>query len=258
MAQHDRDLRARREVPRRRCLDPRGASGHDSIRRGTPMKCNLRMVAAVDLTRPPSPPAPRTARTPPTAFPQVEGVLCSGAQGSRTPDSLIAGQDNKTRVDLTVAARTGQQLFIIGTLRPRGGARPQPVPSEPWLRPPHRVPPRRTELLLFEMPRELRGVSSKAPLLDPQLFTSLSAQAARIAELRGWPPRTLGCATRHPRSLRGSPARGWSTSLLPRCWIRPFACSWPCPVSMRCPPARFARYWSSTWTCPDGDSTLRA
>ncbi|MGM9387156.1 hypothetical protein [Streptomyces antibioticus] len=32
----------------------------------------------------------------------------------------------------------------------------------------------------------------------------------------------------------------------------------PCPVSMRCPPARFARCRSSTWTGQDGDSPLSA
>ncbi|MFJ7278494.1 hypothetical protein [Kitasatospora sp. NPDC098663] len=44
----------------------------------------------------------------------------------RRQASLIAGPDNKTRVDLTAAARTGHQLFIIGTLRPRGGLPPRP------------------------------------------------------------------------------------------------------------------------------------
>lgn len=127
--------------------------------------------------------------------PAMDGIcrLC------RRQASLIAGPDNKTRVDLTVAARTGHQLFIIGTLRPRGG--PQPVPRELWSPRPHRVPACWTELLLFEMPRELRGVSSKAPLLDPQLFASLSARAARMAELRGWPPRTLGSVRRGIRIL---------------------------------------------------------
>ncbi|MEV6425630.1 hypothetical protein [Streptomyces sp. NPDC051662] len=55
--------------------------------------------------------------------------------------------------------------------------------------------------MLFDMPRELRGVSSKAPPLDPELFASLSARAARIAELRGWPPRTLGSVRRGIRIL---------------------------------------------------------
>lgn len=135
----------------------------------------------------------------------IDGVcrLC------RRQACLIAGPDNKTRVDLTVAARTGQQLFIIGTLRPRHGLppranaqRPQPEPLRGQL---HGVQPQWTEPSLFEMQRDLRGVSSLAPLLDPELATSLSTRAARIAELRGWPPRTLG-AEGHQVSLRGSPA----------------------------------------------------
>ncbi|MEV7238449.1 hypothetical protein AB0N06_32275 [Streptomyces sp. NPDC051020] len=84
----------------------------------------------------------------------------------RRQASLIAGPDNKTRVDLTVAARTGHQLFIIGTLRPRGGPQPQPAPTEPRAPRPHCVPARWTELLLFETPRELRGVSSKVEHVD--------------------------------------------------------------------------------------------
>lgn len=119
----------------------------------------------------------------------------------RRQAGLIAGPGNKTRVDLTVAARTGHQLFIIGTLRSRGGPPPRPALSGPSKVRLHRVLPHWTELTLFEIPRDLRGVSSKAPLLDSQLAAFLSTRAARIAELRGWPPRTLGSVGRGIRIL---------------------------------------------------------
>lgn len=51
------------------------------------------------------------------------------------------------------------------------------------------------------MHRDLRGVSSLAPLLAPELATALSTRAARIAELRGWPARTLGSVRRGIRIL---------------------------------------------------------
>ncbi len=131
----------------------------------------------------------------------IDGVcrLCRRQAG------LIAGPDNKTRVDLTVAARTGQQLFIIGTLRPRGGLPPRANDQRPEPEPPgvrlHGVQPRWSEPSLFEIHRDLSGVSSLAPLLDPELATALSTRAARIAELRGWPPRTLGSVRRGIRIL---------------------------------------------------------
>ncbi|MDH6129258.1 hypothetical protein [Kitasatospora sp. GP82] len=121
----------------------------------------------------------------------------------RRQASLIAGPDNKTRVDLTVAACTGHQLFIIGTLRSRGGLppRPQNTVDGPPDRRLHSVRSRWRQLPLFEMARDLRGVSSLAPLLDPELSAVLEARAARIAELRGWPPRTLGSVRRGIRIL---------------------------------------------------------
>ncbi|SEG85325.1 Site-specific recombinase XerD [Actinacidiphila yanglinensis] len=128
-----------------------------------------------------------------------EGVcrLCRRQAG------LIAGRDNHTRVDLTVAARTGHQLFIIGTLRPRGGRPPGPQITaagspERWR---HRIRPRWMQPPLFETARDLRGVSSRTPLLDPELAGFLEARAGRIAELRGWPPRTLGSVRRGIRIL---------------------------------------------------------
>lgn len=127
----------------------------------------------------------------------IDGVcrLC------RRQASLIAGPENKTRVDLTVATHTGHQLFIIGTLRPRGGPPPRPAPPGPPTVRLHSVPPRWTELTLFDMPRDLCGVSSKRPLLDPLLAAFLTRRARRIAELRGWPPRTLGSVERGIRIL---------------------------------------------------------
>ncbi|MFF3160206.1 hypothetical protein, partial [Streptomyces sp. NPDC057910] len=127
----------------------------------------------------------------------IDGVcrLCRRQAG------LIAGPHNKTRVDLTVASRTGHQLFIIGTLRPRGGPPPRPASSEPTRVSLHSVPPRWTELTLFDMPRTLRGVSSKLPLLEAELAAFLISRAERIAELRGWPPRTVGSVGRGIRIL---------------------------------------------------------
>ena len=127
----------------------------------------------------------------------IDGVcrLCRRQAG------LIAGPDNKTRVDLTIAARTGHQLFIIGTLRPRGGPPPRPASSEPTRVSLRSVPPRWTELTLFDMPRTLHGVSSKLPLLEPELEAFLISRAERIAELRGWPPRTVGAVGRGIRIL---------------------------------------------------------
>lgn len=81
----------------------------------------------------------------------------------------MAGPGNKTRVDLTVAARTGHQLSIIGTLRPRGGPPLRPVSPEPARANSYFVPPAWTELTLCGMPRTLHGVSSKLPLLVAEL-----------------------------------------------------------------------------------------
>ncbi|MET9611948.1 hypothetical protein [Kitasatospora indigofera] len=121
----------------------------------------------------------------------------------RRQATLIAGPDNKTRVDLTAAARTGHQLFIVGTLRPRGG--PRPRPEHPADQSPdqllHSARSRWRQPPLFEMARDLHGVSSMAPLLDPELAAVLEARAGRIAELRGWPSRTLGSVRRGIRIL---------------------------------------------------------
>ncbi|MGW5097292.1 hypothetical protein ACWEQ1_24160 [Streptomyces nodosus] len=127
----------------------------------------------------------------------IDGVC----QLCRRQAGLIAGPDDKMRVDLTVAAQTGHQLFIIGTVRPRGGPPPRLAPPEPISVSLHSVPPRRTELTLFDMPRALHGVSSKLPLLDPELAAFLIGWAARIGELRGWPSRAIGSVSRGIRIL---------------------------------------------------------
>ncbi|MEU6890000.1 hypothetical protein ABZ918_33410 [Streptomyces viridosporus] len=63
------------------------------------------------------------------------------------------------------------------------------------------VSPRWTELTLFDLPRDLRGVSSKRPLLDADLAAFLTIRAEQIAELRGWPSRTVGSVGRGIRTL---------------------------------------------------------
>ncbi|MGW1869980.1 hypothetical protein ACWCPS_31080 [Streptomyces mauvecolor] len=51
------------------------------------------------------------------------------------------------------------------------------------------------------MPRNLHDVSSELPLLGPELAAFVISRAERIAELRGWPSRTVGSVGRGIRIL---------------------------------------------------------
>jgi hypothetical protein len=119
----------------------------------------------------------------------------------RKQASLIAGPSNKTALDLPVAAVTGHQLwFHFGRLTradhglmtaPSAAPRPRPV----------RLRSRWVQLILCDMPRDLSRVSAQLPPLDPGLAERAHAEAARLAGLRGWSPRTLSLVQRGLRIL---------------------------------------------------------
>ncbi|MGN9912741.1 hypothetical protein ACTMTJ_34925 [Phytohabitans sp. LJ34] len=123
------------------------------------------------------------------AVPVDEGVcrLC------RRQASLIAGPHCKTALDLTVAASTGQQLFLAGFSR---AARTR----SKWVR--SRVPPPTLAALaaqpkgweqpiLVDAPRDCRHASSLDPPRDPGFLHLALRHADVLAEHNGWPPRTL-------------------------------------------------------------------
>ncbi|HKT05625.1 MAG TPA: hypothetical protein VJT31_39435 [Rugosimonospora sp.] len=126
--------------------------------------------------------------------------------------TLIAGPHNKTRVDLSVAARTGHQLFFADMARsvslPRARTDPHPhdssAPSRPLLRV---VAPAWWQPPLFDLPPDLRRVSSLDPPHDPGLAAVILARAESMAELRGWNARTLGQVRRGLRILAAAHQR---------------------------------------------------
>jgi len=128
----------------------------------------------------------------------VDAGVCRPCRKQAT---LIAGPANKTTVDLSVAAVTGHQLrFLIGhpgRIRhghadaPGRTAAPRAV----------RARPRWIQLLLFDIPRDLSRVSAQLPPVDAGLAERLQAEAGKLAELRGWSPRTLSLTQRGLRIL---------------------------------------------------------
>ena len=117
--------------------------------------------------------------------------------------SLIAGPAYKTALDLSVAAVTGHQLrFHFGRLAGRLQARAcRPASGSPAPLRPVRLRSRWVQLLLFDVPRDLSRVSAQLPPLDAGLAERLHAEAERLAELRGWSPRTLSLTQRGLRIL---------------------------------------------------------
>jgi hypothetical protein len=128
----------------------------------------------------------------------VDAGVCRPCRNQAT---LIAGPANKTTVDLSVAAVTGHQLrFLIGHPgRLRHGHADAPG-KRAALRA-VRAWPGWIQLLLFDMPRDLSRVSAQLPPVDAGLAERLQAEAGKLAELRGWSPRTLSLAQRGLRIL---------------------------------------------------------
>jgi len=108
----------------------------------------------------------------------------------RKQASLVAGPGSKTALDLSAAAVTGHQLwFRFGALDRAGVTADTPPQAVP---PPRlRLVSRWTQPLLCDLARDMSGVSSLLPPLDPGLARQLLADAGRVGELRGWSPRTL-------------------------------------------------------------------
>jgi hypothetical protein len=125
----------------------------------------------------------------------------------RKQASLIVGRGNNAALDLPVAAVTGHQLwFHFGRLaraEPRPADDLPPADALPVAQPqPLRLRSRGVQLLLCDVPRDLSRVSAQLPPLGPDLAERLHVEAARLAELRGWSPRTLSLVQRGLRILR--------------------------------------------------------
>ena len=131
----------------------------------------------------------------------------------RKQASLIAGPGYKTALDLSVAAVTGHQLrFHFGRLA-RAERGPADAAAGGSTATPVRLRSRWVQLLLCDAPRDLSRVSAQLPPIDTGLAERLHAEAARLAGLRGWSPRTLSLTRRGLRILMavhgpGEPVQG--------------------------------------------------
>jgi hypothetical protein len=128
----------------------------------------------------------------------VDGGVC---RPCRKQASLIAGPGYKTALELSVADVTGHQLwFHFGRLA-RAGRRPADVLPAAAPAGAVRLRSHWVQLLLFDLPRDLSRVSAQLPPVDAALADLLEAEAGRLAELRGWSPRTLSLTKRGLRIL---------------------------------------------------------
>lgn len=124
----------------------------------------------------------------------------------RKQAGFMAGPDNKVAVDLSVAALTGQQLFLADMTRSLRMAyrppaiKPPPTPALSLLARPHPMQTS-TQLLLFDPPRDCRHASSLDPPRDPAFLDLVLRHADSLAERNGWPPRTLQQVRRGLRML---------------------------------------------------------
>lgn len=120
----------------------------------------------------------------------------------RKQASLIAGSGYKTALDLSVADVTGHQLwFHFGRLARADSSPVNALPAAASSPRMVRLRSRWVQLLLCDVPRDLSRVSAQLPPIDADLAERLHAEAARLAGLRGWSPRTLSLARRGLRIL---------------------------------------------------------
>lgn len=112
----------------------------------------------------------------------------------RRQASLVAGPGYKTALDLSVAADTGQQLFLAGFSPRAARTRSRPEAAPGTLLTLAATPARPADweqLVLVDAPRDCRHASSLDPPRDPRFLRMVLGQADVLAERNGWPPRTL-------------------------------------------------------------------
>ena len=120
----------------------------------------------------------------------------------RKQASLIAGPVNKLALNLSVAGVTGHQLwFHFGRLAHASSSQVRALPAAAPSPRMVRLRSRWVQLLFCDVPRDLSRVSAQLPPIDVGLADRLHAEAARLAELRGWSPRTLSLTQRGLRIL---------------------------------------------------------
>ncbi len=121
----------------------------------------------------------------------------------RKQASLIAGPANKTMLDLSAAGVTGHQVILHFGQLASPGRRTAEEDAAPTVVPPRpaRSRSRWVQLLLCDASRDLSAVSAQLPPIDAVLAEMLLDEAARLAELRGWSPRTLSLTQRGLRIL---------------------------------------------------------
>lgn len=150
----------------------------------------------------------------------------------RKQAALVAGPNNKTTLDLSTAANSGQQLFLaemLRSLRPRPSA-PPPTPGQADRPAPtgglvalgaQRPDPRWVQGVLFDLPRDCRHASSLDPPRDPRFLAQALGHADALAERDGWPDRTLAQVRRGLRMLAsrhdsGEPVRASTVTAMSR------------------------------------------
>lgn len=120
----------------------------------------------------------------------VRKDVCRLCRKQATLIARLEGHAHR-RVDLTVAARTGQQLFFANL---EGFAEHNPVKrrSAPRQKPASAVAPlpasrpRVVQLMLCQVPHDCRCASALTPPLDPALLATLLSSAEALAEQYGW------------------------------------------------------------------------
>ena len=128
----------------------------------------------------------------------VRDGVCRLCRKQATLISKVDGHAHR-KVDLTVAARAGHQLFFanVGHFRGKGTTRQPKVTPQAAVETPPRVivadPGRRpgVQLMLCDPLRDYRGTSPQTPPRDPALMALLLHHTETLAERYGWQKFTV-------------------------------------------------------------------